>query len=59
VALNVDMDLAPFARINPCGMAGMQVTQLADLGIRLDVEQAGRQFAQALAGALGTVLTTP
>ena len=32
VALNVNMDLAPFACINPCGMPGMQVTQLADLG---------------------------
>lgn len=31
LALNVDMDLSPFARINPCGYAGMQVTQTADL----------------------------
>lgn len=31
LALNVDMDLQPFARINPCGYAGMPVTQLADL----------------------------
>jgi lipoyl(octanoyl) transferase len=31
LALNVDMDLAPFQRINPCGYAGMPVTQLADL----------------------------
>jgi len=31
LALNVDMDLAPFARINPCGYADMPVTQLADL----------------------------
>ncbi len=59
LALNVDMDLAPFARINPCGMAGMQVTQLADFGIRADVEQVGRQFAQALASGLGVPLTTP
>ena len=28
LALNVDMDLAPFAAINPCGYAGMAVTQL-------------------------------
>jgi lipoyl(octanoyl) transferase len=32
VALNVDMELAPFAAINPCGYAGMAVTQLRDLG---------------------------
>jgi lipoyl(octanoyl) transferase len=31
LALNVDMDLGPFRRINPCGYAGMPVTQLADL----------------------------
>jgi lipoyl(octanoyl) transferase len=59
VALNVDMDLAPFARINPCGMAGMQVTQLADLGIRAGVEQVGREFATALASGLGVALTAP
>ena len=32
LALNVDMDLAPFARINPCGMAGLPVTSLARTG---------------------------
>lgn len=31
LALNVDMDLEPFQRINPCGYTGMTVTQLADL----------------------------
>jgi lipoyl(octanoyl) transferase len=30
LALNVDMDLAPFRRINPCGYAGMVMTQLKD-----------------------------
>lgn len=30
LALNVNMDLEPFQRINPCGYAGMPVTQLAD-----------------------------
>jgi lipoyl(octanoyl) transferase len=59
VALNVDMDLAPFARINPCGMAGMQVTQLADLGIGTSVEQVGREFAKALATGLGVAPTAP
>ncbi|MCP5141289.1 MAG: lipoyl(octanoyl) transferase LipB [Chromatiales bacterium] len=33
LALNVDMDLAPFQRINPCGYAGMAVTRTRDLGI--------------------------
>ncbi|MGL6175789.1 MAG: lipoyl(octanoyl) transferase LipB [Vibrionaceae bacterium] len=31
LALNVNMDLSPFTRINPCGLAGMQMTQTADL----------------------------
>lgn len=31
VALNADMDLAPFARINPCGYAGLKMTQLREL----------------------------
>ncbi len=30
LALNVDMDLQPFLRINPCGYAGLQMTQLRD-----------------------------
>ena len=32
LALNVCMDLEPFARINPCGMADLTVTQICDLG---------------------------
>lgn len=31
LALNIDMDLAPFLLINPCGYAGMEMTQLAAL----------------------------
>lgn len=52
LALNVDMDLAPFARINPCGMAGMQVTQLRDLGVPGSVEAVGESVAEWLAGRL-------
>ncbi len=32
LAFNVNMDLEPFHRINPCGFQGLQVTQLMDLG---------------------------
>lgn len=52
LALNVDMDLAPFARINPCGMAGLEVTRLADLGVRDGVEKVGRELAGQFAGAI-------
>lgn len=31
LALNVDMDLSPFLRINPCGYQGMEMTQVRDL----------------------------
>lgn len=34
LALNVDMDLAPFAAIDPCGFPGLQVTQTKDIGIK-------------------------
>jgi lipoyl(octanoyl) transferase len=34
IALNVDADLASFARINPCGYPGLATTRLADLGVR-------------------------
>jgi len=33
LALNVDLDLEPFARINPCGYPGLAVTQLRDMGV--------------------------
>lgn len=48
LALNVDMDLRPFAAINPCGHAGMAVTQLKDLGIALEVARAAESLAQQL-----------
>ncbi len=34
LALNIDMDLSPFQGINPCGYAGLEVTQLSDFGIK-------------------------
>ncbi len=55
LALNVNMDLAPFARINPCGMAGLQVTQLRDLGgpdeVKAVADGLGPCIVQALARA--------
>jgi lipoyl(octanoyl) transferase len=44
LSLNVDMDLAPFSMINPCGYPGMQVTQLADLDITQPLDTIMRQF---------------
>ena len=49
LAFNVNMELEPFQRINPCGYAGLQMTQLADLGVaQPSVEETGRAFAPIL-----------
>jgi lipoyl(octanoyl) transferase len=53
LALNVDMDLEPFRRINPCGYAGLEMTQLAALGARLTVREAADELAPLLARELG------
>jgi lipoyl(octanoyl) transferase len=52
LALNVDMDLAPFRDINPCGYEGLALTQLADLGLPLSVAEAGDELAGRIADAL-------
>src|SRR5690606_15431037 len=41
LALNVDMDLSPYAGINPCGRAGLPVTQCSALGIAGDIASLG------------------
>ena len=38
LSLNVNVDLAPFAMINPCGYPGLEVTRLADLGVDAPLE---------------------
>ena len=48
VALNVDVDLAPFACIDPCGYPGLATTRLADLGVGEDAEHAGQRLLEAL-----------
>ena len=53
LALNVDGDLEPFSRINPCGYAGLEMTRLSDLGVRLGVREVAETLAPELAGTLG------
>ena len=48
VAVNVAMDLSPFADIDPCGYPGLAVTQLTDLGVAMTVERAGETLAPIL-----------
>jgi lipoyl(octanoyl) transferase len=52
LALNVCMDLEPFGRINPCGHAGLEMTQLSQLGGPGEVAAIAAQFAALLAARL-------
>ena len=52
LALNVAMDLEPFSRINPCGYAGLEMTQLASLGGPASVAEVGRELAPLLLARL-------
>jgi len=53
LALNVNMDLEPFTRINPCGFTDLRVTQVAALGGPADLEQVGRDLEAELSTQLG------
>jgi len=48
LSLNVDMDLAPFADIDPCGFPGLRVGQLRDLGIDDDLDAIGEKLLASL-----------
>lgn len=48
LSLNVDMDLSPFDAIDPCGYAGLKVTQTKDLGITADIQTLSEQLLQKL-----------
>jgi lipoyl(octanoyl) transferase len=52
LSLNVDMDLAPFRRIDPCGYPGLAVTQVADLGGPKDLRLVGDALADQILGRL-------
>ena len=47
LSLNVDMDLEPFSRINPCGLFGIEVTHIADFQ-KVDIEEAKEKLLSAL-----------
>ena len=54
LSLNVDMDLEPFQRINPCGHAGLEVVSMATLlpGVTLDMKAIGERLLALLAEQL-------
>jgi lipoyl(octanoyl) transferase len=52
LSLNVDMDLAPFAAIDPCGFPGLAVTQTRNLGIAAGVDVLGAELARNITAHL-------
>ena len=52
LALNVDMDLAPFLGINPCGYEGLRTVDLKTCGVRTSVEHVGQLLATHVSQAL-------
>lgn len=53
LALNVNMDLSPFLRINPCGYQGMEMIQVSELGGPTDVHLVEQQLVKELVNLLG------
>jgi lipoyl(octanoyl) transferase len=53
VALNVAMDLEPFARINPCGYPGLATVDLVTLGVAAQLPDAAQRLGERLAAHLG------
>jgi len=54
LALNVNMDLSPFLRINPCGYQGLEMVQTADISQLKNTDQAGETLVKHLAKLLNT-----
>jgi lipoyl(octanoyl) transferase len=52
LSLNVDMELAPFDAIDPCGTPGLRVAQARDFGIEGSAQDAGLRLARLLADRL-------
>ncbi|NNC96892.1 MAG: lipoyl(octanoyl) transferase LipB [Gammaproteobacteria bacterium] len=58
LALNIDMDLEPFARINPCGYQGLVMTDMQqEASQHIEFDQVSRSLKSHLIGALGESLT--
>ena len=53
MALNVDADLGPFSRINPCGFEGLEMTDLTKLGVPLSLEETADRFLPFFLERLG------
>jgi len=54
LSLNNNMDLTPFSYINPCGYRNLQVTQLADLGVRVKTHELAVPVVNSIMNASGS-----
>ncbi len=54
LAININMDLSPFLRINPCGYAGMEMIQTSDIGGPQQVNEAGEALVAEIQQLLAT-----
>jgi len=52
VALNVDMDLEPYSRINPCGYEKLQTVDLSTIGVNVSWDEAAAVFTGKLSAYL-------
>lgn len=52
LSFNIDMDLSPFQRINPCGYQGLEVTQLSDQGVIMSVSDVAQGLLDVIASKL-------
>jgi lipoyl(octanoyl) transferase len=55
LSLNVDMDIEPFTRINPCGYEGLEVTQLVNFGVTDSIDRVGEKLCAIMAKEFGYV----
>jgi lipoyl(octanoyl) transferase len=53
MAVNIDSDLEPFSRINPCGYQGLEMTDFRRLGVELSLEDASRKLEPLFLQRLG------
>jgi lipoyl(octanoyl) transferase len=53
IALNVEMDLEPFLRINPCGYAGMRTVDMATMGVREPWQHVADRLCDSIESQLG------
>lgn len=59
IALNADLDLEPFGRINPCGYRGLEVTQIADFCASPALPDLAQRYLQCFAEAFGFAYSPP